>query len=141
MKKATQGRDIVAIEKLLNDKDPQTAGKVKEFLQSTKGAELQGLLGLKSLLEEQGYSRQDAVAEGKSYCENIVCNLAACVFSSSCSNGACSSAGCSANSGGIITPPAECKGANTCGTQACSSNANSGGNGTCGNATCSYVSG
>jgi hypothetical protein len=132
-----QKRDLAAIEAILKGKDPKTAALIQTALDSLNDEVVAGIMALKSIITETGQARSIGdEQQAKSYCEDIVCNLAACVFSSSCENGACSSNGCSANAGGVVTPPATCKGSDTCGGAACSSNAG----GSCANETCSYMS-
>ena len=128
MESNIRGRDGDIIQSMLEEQDPETAGKIKAFLAKIDTAEQQDIRAIMALLEKNGISSAKFVKpkmpEVKP-CSSMVCSLMACVASSSCKNGACSDRACSANTGGIIPPsnPVDCKNASTCGTEACYQNA------------------
>ena len=134
-----ESRDLKIINAVLKKKDPETIERVSGYLGKLGKSEIEDLKIIKQFisdnrLEIRALGKEQAT---KSYCENIVCSIVACVANSSCDNGACSQNACSAAAGCYVSDLAGCASAPTCGSAACSSNA--GGN--CGNVICSYVAG
>ena len=133
-------RDIKVLSKFLERQNVESFQKLRNFIEKQDKIDAESLCTLKALIDENGLKIAQIASEDETvrdYCDNNVCTIAACTFNSTCSGSACTHAGCAANSGGGVTPPANCTTGRTCGTQSCSSNAG----GTCGNAVCSYVSG
>ncbi len=124
-----RGRDADLIQAMLEGQDPETAGKIRAFLAKIDQAEQKDILQIAALLKEKGISLAGPVEKDRSPavkpCASMVCDLMACVASSSCDNGACSQRACSASTGGYLpgSDPAECTNARTCGTEACYQNA------------------
>ena len=128
MGRSAKGRDHDAIEDMLATQDAATADKIRAYLVKSGAAEQDDIRALIELLQTSGISSAAFTKRTTPQvkpCANMVCDMMACVSSSSCQNGACSEIACSARTGGILPPsdPVQCKNAATCGTSACHQNA------------------